>query len=151
MPLQARYAHTNVVAHDWRRLARFYEEVFGCVFLPPERSAHGAWADEVTGIPDVHVRGGHMRLPGWGDAGPTLEIFEYDKPSDGPAPAINRPGLAHLAFQVEDVSAAREAVHRAGGRDYGKVVTTRIAGAGTITLVYVTDPEGNVIELQHWS
>jgi hypothetical protein len=24
-------------------------------------------------------------------------------------------------------------------------------GAGTISVVYVTDPEGNMIELQHWA
>ncbi len=151
MPLKARYAHTNVVARDWRGLARFYEEVFGCVFIPPERNARGPWADDVTGISGVHVRGGHLRLPGWGDAGPTLEIFEYNKPAEGPEPAVNRPGLAHLAFVVDDVAAAREAVLRAGGRDYGKLVTTEVPGAGTITLVYMADPEGNIIELQKWS
>jgi len=26
----ARYVHTNLVALDWRRLAAFYVEVFGC-------------------------------------------------------------------------------------------------------------------------
>lgn len=25
MPIQARYVHTNIVAKDWKRLARFYE------------------------------------------------------------------------------------------------------------------------------
>ena len=27
----ARYGHTNLVANDWRALAKFYQEVFGCV------------------------------------------------------------------------------------------------------------------------
>ena len=39
----------------------------------------------------------------------------------------------------------------AGGRELGKIVSAPIPGAGTITFVYVTDPEGNIIELQHWS
>ena len=26
-----RYAHPNLVAHDWRTLAAFYQAVFGCV------------------------------------------------------------------------------------------------------------------------
>jgi hypothetical protein len=35
--IRARFAHTNLVADDWRQLASFYEEVFGCIPLPPER------------------------------------------------------------------------------------------------------------------
>jgi hypothetical protein len=26
-----------------------------------------------------------------------------------------------------------------------------IPGAGRVTFVYLTDPEGNIIELQHWA
>ena len=33
----ARYGHTNLIAADWRALASFYEELFGCVPVPPER------------------------------------------------------------------------------------------------------------------
>lgn len=29
MSIQAHYAHTNIVARDWRRLAGFYEQVLG--------------------------------------------------------------------------------------------------------------------------
>jgi hypothetical protein len=31
-----KYVHTNLLSRDWRRLADFYEEVFGCVRLLPE-------------------------------------------------------------------------------------------------------------------
>jgi predicted enzyme related to lactoylglutathione lyase len=31
MQIQAKDVHTNLVAEDWRGLARFYQEVFGCV------------------------------------------------------------------------------------------------------------------------
>jgi predicted enzyme related to lactoylglutathione lyase len=33
--MEARYAHTNLIARDWRRLARFYAEAFGCELLAP--------------------------------------------------------------------------------------------------------------------
>jgi hypothetical protein len=39
----------------------------------------------------------------------------------------------------------------AGGRAVGELVTVTIPGVGPITFAYVTDPEGNVIELQRWS
>ena len=33
----ARYGHTNLIAKDWRALASFYQEQFGCTPVPPER------------------------------------------------------------------------------------------------------------------
>jgi predicted enzyme related to lactoylglutathione lyase len=57
----------------------------------------------------------------------------------------------HIAFVVDDVEAARDAVIAGGGRTVGKLVSTEIQGAGVVTFIYVTDPEGNVIELQRWS
>ena len=64
--------------------------------------------------------------------------------------AVNRAGIAHLAFAVADVDATRERVKREGGGDVGKPVSVEIPGAGSIRFVYVTDPEGNIIELQTW-
>jgi predicted enzyme related to lactoylglutathione lyase len=90
-------------------------------------------------------------LPGYGDDGPTLEIFEYKHQEERVEPAVNRPGLAHIAFAVEDIEAVREAVLAAGGREVGKVVSLDIPKAGQVTFAYLTDPEGNIIELQHWS
>lgn len=80
----------------------------------------------------------------------TTEIFQYAAELDKPSPAANRPGFGHIAFAVDDVGAARDAVLAAGGRDVGKIVSVAIAGAGVIRFVYVADPEGNIIELQHW-
>jgi predicted enzyme related to lactoylglutathione lyase len=149
--MKAKYKHTNIVARDWRKLAEFYERIFGCEPVPPERAAVGEWVERCTGVPGAEVRGIHLRLPGYGDDGPTLEIFQYNKAEQRPETAINRPGLAHLAFEVEDVEAATEQVLAAGGGHVGDLVTAKIAGAGTITFIYVTDPEGNIIELQKWA
>lgn len=145
---QARYVHTNLIAHDWQALARFYERLVGCVRVPPERDLEGPAMDAGTGLPGAHLRGVHLRLPGYGDTGPTLEIYTYESMAERPATAVNRPGFAHLAFSVTDVAAARAAVLAAGGQPVGEVVTTPVAGRGHLTWCYVTDPEGNVIELQ---
>jgi len=151
MPISARYSHTNLIARDWRRLATFYQQVFGCTPVPPERDLQGDWLDAATGLPGAHLRGVHLRLPGYGDHGPTLEIFQYSDVLDGGAPAANRAGLGHLAFAVADVPAACQAVLSAGGGLLGEVVSVEVAGAGRITFAYATDPEGNLIELQRWS
>lgn len=61
---------------------------------------------------------------------------------------MNRPGFAHVAFAVDDVSGAREQVLSAGGSSVGAIVTVTTAAGVRITWCYVADPEGNVIELQ---
>ncbi len=48
--MQARYVHTNLIAEDWRKLAGFYTEVFGCTLVPPERDYAGESLDAGTGL-----------------------------------------------------------------------------------------------------
>lgn len=143
-----RYVHTNLVASDWRRLADFYAEAFGCVPVPPERDLSGAWLDRATGIEGARIRGVHLRLPGYGDGGPTLEVFQYEPERDGYVPAPNRPGLGHLAFAVEDVEATRIRVLELGGGALGETVEVGITGVGGLRFAYLTDPEGNIVEVQ---
>jgi len=151
MTIKAKYVHTNIVAQDWKRLAHFYEQVFGCTLVPPERKLSGRWLEEGTGIPDAQIRGVHLRFPGHGNDGPTLEIFQYNHQEDRLDTAINRPGFAHIAFAVDDIETARNTVIEAGGKIIGKTVSSEVSGAGKVTFVYLTDPEENIIELQHWS
>ena len=151
MTIKAKYVHTNLVAQDWQNLARFYEQVLGCTPVLPERDLSGQWLADATGIPNAHIRGIHLRLPGYGDSGPTLEIFQYTPAEQALTTAINRPGFGHIAFAVDNVEAAREAVIAAGGGEVGPVTSLEIPHVGHITFVYLTDPEGNVIELQCWS
>jgi len=149
--IKAKYAHTNLVARDWKRLVEFYVSVFGCEPVPPERKISGQWLDDATGVANAEIEGMHLRLPGFGDDGPTLEIFQYNQQKEPQETAANRPGFGHIAFAVDDVQAARDAVLAAGGTNVGKIVTTEIPDAGEITFVYLADPEGNIIELQKWS
>jgi catechol 2,3-dioxygenase-like lactoylglutathione lyase family enzyme len=146
----ARYGHTNIIAADWKRLVGFYVEVLGCVVVPPERHYQGENLERGTGVRGAEVMGAHLRLPGHGPDGPTLEIFTYTTSVDRPPTAVNRPGFGHIAFMVDDVQAAREEVLAAGGRAIGDVVTLTAPNGARVTWTYVTDPEGNVIELQTW-
>ncbi len=143
-----KYVHTNIVAKDWRKLSRFYQDIFGCTPVPPERDLSGQWLDKATGIDGARIRGIHLRLPGHGENGPTIEIFQYNDQPKSPEAFPNRPGLGHLAFAVEDVEAVKEAVLKAGGGMVGEVVRVEIPGVGCIEFAYLTDPEGNIIEVQ---
>ena len=151
MALQARYTHTNLIAQTGTRWPIFTSACLAAFPCRPNAiSAAPSWKRE-PGVPGAHLRGMHLRLPGFGGTGPTLEVFNYNTLEDRPATAVNRPGFGHIAFAVDDVPAAREAVLAAGGRAVGEVVTTSIATGAKLTWCYVADPEGNVIELQAWS
>ena len=151
MPIRAKYVHTNLIARDWKRLVQFYSEVFGCQPKGPERDLSGRWLDSVNAVPRAHLRGVHLRLPGYGDDGPTLEIFNYDQLIECDLPAANRCGFGHIAFAVDDVDQALQAVIAAGGSAVGKVAMTEVDGVGVLRVVYARDPEGNIVELQKWS
>jgi predicted enzyme related to lactoylglutathione lyase len=150
-PMKARYGHTNLVARDWRRLAGFYADLFGCEPVPPERDYRGPLLEAGTGVPGSGLRGVHLRLPGHGADGPTLEIYVYDLEEAALAPAANRPGWGHIAFVVDDVREAQADVLAAGGSAVGEVVTVQTSDGRAVTWCYVTDPEGNIVELQAWS
>jgi predicted enzyme related to lactoylglutathione lyase len=149
--IDARFGHVNIIARDWRRLADFYERVLGCIPVPPERNLGGPEVAAATGVTDAAFQGMHLRLPGGGPSGPTLEIFQYEPSIDGQPTAANRPGFGHVAFAVPDVPAALDAFVANGGGMVGKVITTRTADGRSVTWVYATDPEGNIVELQAWS
>jgi catechol 2,3-dioxygenase-like lactoylglutathione lyase family enzyme len=147
----ARYSHTNIIARDWRKLASFYNAIFGMEVVPPERNYSGPTLEAGTGVKGATLAGVHMRLPGLGANGPTLEIYSYSVEAPSEAPKINRPGLAHLAFEVPSVADALAQVLANGGKEIGEIVTLTTAAGTKVTFCYLTDPEGNILELQSWA
>jgi predicted enzyme related to lactoylglutathione lyase len=145
-----KFVHTNLVAYDWQRLASFYQAVFGCEPVLPERCLSGVWLDRATCLQQARLQGIHLRLPGYGTDGPTLEIFEYDAHAEGRPHLPNVPGFAHIAFAVDNVQKTCEAIISNGGGMIGDRVEVEIAGAGLVEFAYATDPEGNIIEVQRW-
>jgi predicted enzyme related to lactoylglutathione lyase len=147
----ARYVHTNLIAKDWRKLANFYQRLFGCILVPPERDFQGEQLEAGSGVSGAHLRGVHLRLPGYGENGPTLEILSYNLLVEQGPTAANRLGFGHIAFAVDDVPSAQAAVMQEGGSTVGEIVTLQVATGDEVTWCYVTDPEGNIVELQSWS
>ncbi|SFF98951.1 Catechol 2,3-dioxygenase [Desulfotomaculum arcticum] len=148
--MKIKFAHTNIISCNWEKLAQFYINVFGCELVYPERNLQGEWIDKVTNLSNVHIRGIHLRLPGYAD-GPTLEIFTYNKQDEnnGP-PAINKPGFAHIAFLVDDVQYYFDKVIEHGGSALGALAEQEVADAGILTIAYMRDPEGNLVEILNW-
>ena len=151
MNVNAKYVHTNLVAVDWKRLSQFYQKVFGCTVVLPERDFKGDKIESGTGIKNIHLTGVHLQLPGYGDNGPTLEIFSYSPTKEKLETVVNRPGYGHLAFQVDNVEEVKDFVLAEGGKEIGEIVELQTSNGARVTWCYVTDPEGNIIELQKWA
>jgi len=145
-----RFAHVNIIAKDSATLIAFYKAVFACQSIGETRDLRGAWLDGMTGVANAHIVGEHLRLPGGSADGPTLEIFSYDSMEPG-SQRINQCGIAHLAFEVDDVERTLSEILAAGGGQLGEVVKTEYADGRKAVFVYATDPEGNIIELQSWT
>lgn len=146
-----RYVHTNIIAKDHQKLINFYKKVFHCKSIGETRDLRGEWLDRLTGIPDSHIVGEHLCLPGYGEDHPTLEIFSYDEMISAETSRINQCGIAHLAFEVEDVEATLEILLQEGGSQVGELVKAEYEDGKKAVFVYAADCEGNIVELQSWS
>src|SRR5688572_833504 len=74
------------------------------------------------------------------------EVVRFQPPSAGaqePAPDANRPGLRHVAFNVDDVRGVVDRVREAGWETIGEIVDYE----NTFLLCYVRGPEGLIVEL----
>lgn len=145
-----RYAHTNIIAKDGEKLIAFYKEALGCRSIGERRDLRGAWLDRLTGIPNAHIVGEHLVLPGYEDDHPTLEIFSYDQMEGTPRHKINACGIAHIAFEVDNVEKTLEKLLQMGGGMVGELVCAEYPDGRRATFVYATDIEGNILELQRW-
>lgn len=126
-------------------------KVFDC--RPLEHILHlsGVWLEKLTKLPDCKIEGIHLELPGYTDD-PTLEIFSYQpENTNGATQQLNSFGLAHLAFHVDNIKEILEKLIAYKGRQYGEIMFHKYPEIGTLSVVYASDPDGNFIEIQHWS
>ena len=145
-----RYAHVNIVSKNWKELADFYVKTFHCKIIPPIRKQSGTWLERGTGLENASLQGAHLLLPGFGENGPTLEIYQYGTIENQDFVPPNKRGFSHIAFEVEDVETTFNALLKNGGKACGELTKKMVKGVGEITFVYARDPEGNLIELQSW-
>lgn len=146
-----RYVHTNIIAKDWEKLACFYKEVFGCKSIGEKRDLKGEWLDKLTGLSGAHIVGEHLVMPGYDIDHPTLEIFSYNQMNGEMNHHIHTYGIAHMAFEVEDVEETLKKVIENGGGTVGELVHADYEDGRRATFVYATDIEGNILELQSWA
>lgn len=145
-----KFAHTNIISTNWKELADFYVKTFDCKIVPPIRKQSGEWLEKGTGLKNAKLEGAHLLLPGYGDNGPTLEIYQYENIEKQDFVSPNKRGFGHIAFEVESVEKVLETLEINGGKAFGEITKRVVKDVGEITFIYARDPEGNLIELQSW-
>ncbi|MEN6327110.1 MAG: VOC family protein [Syntrophomonas sp.] len=87
----------------------------------------------------------------YGENLPTREILSYNYPDEDHSKGLNGMGLAHLAFEVDDIDSALEKIKQEVGSPVGELVKAEYPNNVNATFVYARDIKGNIIELQNWS
>jgi catechol 2,3-dioxygenase-like lactoylglutathione lyase family enzyme len=131
--------HVGLQVADIERAGEFYRHALGASWLVLPLTFEGRGAEQAMGAEGVRLR---LAMVGIGDA--AIELFQFLAPAIPEWARRPREGrLPHLAVQVEDVDAALERVESAGGRRLWPAVDR----FGAARVIYVTDPDGNVVEL----
>ena len=139
------FSHVGVCVSDLERSRRFY-----CGGLGFDEVGSHHVGDEFASL--MEVPGVDVDSVMLARDGVTVELLRFRAPGHVGEPlrrSMNRLGLTHLSFRVDDVDAAASAIERAGGAVIGGT-RTRFDVAGTaLDFVYCTDPDGTRIELMH--
>jgi len=137
--------HVSVAARDADGLSAFYKTVFGYEDRRPPTTLSGEKVSRGNGLSDSRIYSIWLTLPDV--EGPFLEMLEYKDTVDRPLPRVNEPGFGHLSFEVKDIETTLEEIIRAGGEQFGEITDFGTAN-NPFLIVYVRDPEGNILELE---
>lgn len=140
-----RLSHISLTARDADALSKFYREVFGFVDRRPPTRLTGDHVSRGNGLANSDIYAIWLNSPD--DQGPFLEIMEFNVAAERSEPLVNEPGFSHLAFEVTDLQASIDSVLRSGGTLQGEV-TDFGTDERPHLLLYVRDPEGNILELE---
>jgi catechol 2,3-dioxygenase-like lactoylglutathione lyase family enzyme len=133
--------HCGLRVTDIDRAARFYIDVFDGHFLATPFEMSGEFAETVMeGPPGVAFK---VCMVGFAD-GSLIEMFEFLDPVHPPEVVHpTRGNIIHFGIQVDDTDEALARVEQAGGRR----IWPEVSPWGTARLIYVKDPDENIIEI----
>ena len=138
--------HVAIATTDLDRLRSFY-----CTHLGMEQLSESEWADfplfdAIVGLPGSAARVCMLKAGNL-----ALEIFQYSQPRSEPGEAnrpVNKPGITHFGFVVDDVDAEYARLCAAGVRFHGAPSDKSISPEEMpLRAVYGRDPDGNVFEM----
>jgi catechol 2,3-dioxygenase-like lactoylglutathione lyase family enzyme len=133
--------HPGIRVSDIDRSAQFYIDALAGHWQTRPWLMEGPDAEQVMGgLSGVRFKVCHIGF----DEG-TIELFQFlDPVHDVPELHPAQHGIIHFAFQVDDVPEALRRVEDNGGKRYWPEVRDMALG---FQVIYVTDPDGHVLEL----
>lgn len=136
------FNHTSFTVPDIECAVRFWCDTLGFERSPvAERTL--PWVAKVTGVPGARIKVVH--LFGYDHH---IEFIEYagalrERPSALP----DRPGVAHVCLEVNDIFGTCRKLLEAGAMPLGEMTEIRDPGMRPCRAGYLRDPNGIVIEL----
>jgi catechol 2,3-dioxygenase-like lactoylglutathione lyase family enzyme len=141
--MTASYSHLGICVSDLERSLRFYCGALGFA----EVAAHEV-GPEFGGLMELDELQLSSRMIH--NNGATVELLGYGSPAVEGEPGrrpMNRLGLTHLSFRVDDLEAVAARIEEFGGQVVATTRTTLDLGGTALDFVYCTDPDGVRIEL----
>jgi lactoylglutathione lyase len=141
--MEATYSHFGICVSDLGQSLRFYCEALG--FEKAESHAIGSEFARLMDLPDVVVTSQFIR-----QGSTAIELLAFSDPSpfgQKERRAINKLGLTHLSFRVDNVDDTAAKIVELGGTMVEASRTTIDFGGLPLEFVYCTDPDGVRVEL----
>lgn len=136
------FHHAGLVVPDLEKANTFYKHLLGV-----EELSRFQWdeSDESQVNKVINLAGSAAKAIMLKGENYHLELFEYLAPEQQGNPESERPcdpGIAHIAFQFDDIDAACKRLIEAGGTMHHDPVKL-----GNTWAIYTRDPFGNIVEL----
>ena len=137
-----RFGHLGICVTSLARSVPFYRDLLGFRALS-ETDVRGADADKLLGLSGVDQTSVFLERDGV-----RLALFEFRAPKSPPSRGVrvmNEPGMAAIMLRVDDLDATLEKMRAASVHVLDETRTDY--PAYNSRLVFVTDPDGTMIEL----
>ena len=144
---KSQFLHVGITVADIPATIAFYRTYFGF-----ELEAEGVFPAEFIGAkpmlyrqPEgVYSKFAFLRSPD----GLVLELFQFSNMLPAQQPVWNRPGYHHICLKVDSCQAVYEQMCADGLQDCYYFPPDNMDPEGAHHWVFLTDPDGNMIELQ---
>lgn len=129
--------HVGITVSNLEETLAFYRDVLDLSVINRFSVGGEAFADAVD------VEGGSADFAHLEADGVRIELVEYDpRAQDVPEAGLNQPGATHVGLSVADLEAFSEDLPE----DVPTISEPRTTESGT-TIMFLRDPEGNLIEV----